>query len=306
MTTEREELLAWVDQNFDIERPAQVVAQLQEIIWQTHVRATAAGRAQVEARYWAPVTRTGQVKVGDRLRFNIGDKAHTARAKLILQPGAKQEEVIYHKGNNFYFITAMVVDGASSHKSVEVLTAGQPEAKEAPARDENLPTDLSHRLRETADQQPGWKPLLTAAADEIERYYGGMMAWKQTAEKKDADWNAERMARVDERCAARATKEAPAALSDEQIENIERIAHRWAQAAYCKALNKGGEDIDSIRKELRIVLAAAGNSQDAKDAARFRYICDNAYRQTFDLSESQDSINATIDAAMAAPSPAEG
>jgi hypothetical protein len=70
------------------------------------------------------------------------------------------------------------------------------------------PTDLSHRLRETADQQPGWKPLLTAAADEIERYYGGMLAWKQTAEKKDRDWNAERTARVDDRIAARAAHQA--------------------------------------------------------------------------------------------------
>lgn len=65
------------------------------------------------------------------------------------------------------------------------------------------PTDLSHRLRETADQQPGWKSLLNAAAEEIERYYGGMMAWKQTAEKKDRDWQAERMGRVDDRIAAR-------------------------------------------------------------------------------------------------------
>lgn len=52
---------------------------------------------------------------------------------------------------------------------------------------ENRPTDLSHRLRETGDQQPGWKSLLTAAADEIERYYVGMLAWKGAAEAKDAD-----------------------------------------------------------------------------------------------------------------------
>lgn len=80
-------------------------------------------------------------------------------------------------------------------------------------------TDLSNRLRETADQQPGWKPLLTAAADEIERYYGGMMAWKQTAEKKDRDWQAERMERVNERCAERAQQAAaPGALDEVQID----------------------------------------------------------------------------------------
>jgi hypothetical protein len=37
--TEREQLLAWVDQNFDIECPSQVVTQLKEILWQTHLRA---------------------------------------------------------------------------------------------------------------------------------------------------------------------------------------------------------------------------------------------------------------------------
>lgn len=42
-------------------------------------------------------------------------------------------------------------------------------------------TDLSVRLRETADQHPGWKSLLTQAADEIERYYCGMLNWKRAA-----------------------------------------------------------------------------------------------------------------------------
>lgn len=84
-------------------------------------------------------------------------------------------------------------------KAVRELPAS---ARAADARSE--PTDLSHRLRETADKQPGWKPLLTAAADEIERYYGGMLAWKKTAEKKDRDWQAERMGRVDDRIKARA------------------------------------------------------------------------------------------------------
>lgn len=46
-------------------------------------------------------------------------------------------------------------------------------------------TDLSRRLREIADQQPGWKALLDSAAEEIERYYGGMMSWKEAAEAKD-------------------------------------------------------------------------------------------------------------------------
>lgn len=71
------------------------------------------------------------------------------------------------------------------------------------------PTDLSAQLRDIAKNYGTGEYLqvrpqmLNAAAEEIERYYGGMLAWKRTAEKKDRDWNEELMARVDERCAAR-------------------------------------------------------------------------------------------------------
>jgi hypothetical protein len=49
------------------------------------------------------------------------------------------------------------------------------------------PTDISQRLRGYADTYG--HPLRTdllAAVEEIERYYGGMMAWKRTAEARDA------------------------------------------------------------------------------------------------------------------------
>ncbi len=56
-----------------------------------------------------------------------------------------------------------------------------------------LPTDISTRLRELADSSdvhgikriPG--RMLLEAAEEVERYYGGMVNWKETAEAKDAD-----------------------------------------------------------------------------------------------------------------------
>lgn len=72
--------------------------------------------------------------------------------------------------------------------------------------DERAPTDISKRLREYASN-PGYShndyaDTMRAAAEEIERYYGGMLAWKQTAEKKDRDWNAERMGRVNDRISA--------------------------------------------------------------------------------------------------------
>ncbi|MDQ7989048.1 MAG: hypothetical protein REI09_05370 [Candidatus Dactylopiibacterium sp.] len=51
--------------------------------------------------------------------------------------------------------------------------------------DERKLTELSVRLRTAADQHPGWRDILTSAANEIERYYGGMLYWKATAEAKD-------------------------------------------------------------------------------------------------------------------------
>jgi hypothetical protein len=78
-------------------------------------------------------------------------------------------------------------------------------------REKAQPTDLSKRLRQIAseDTSPYFctnvpKDDLRAAADEIDRYYGGMLAWKQTAEKKDRDWNEARMARENDRVAVRA------------------------------------------------------------------------------------------------------
>ncbi|MFC3457203.1 hypothetical protein [Massilia haematophila] len=70
---------------------------------------------------WTPVTKPGQVRVGDKLRFTIGDKHYSQRAKLILHAGKEDEEVIYDKGRNFYFITKCVLSGFSNHKNVEVL-----------------------------------------------------------------------------------------------------------------------------------------------------------------------------------------
>jgi len=75
---------------------------------------------------WTPVTKPGQVRVGDKLRFTIGDKHYSQRAKLILHAGMEDEEVIYDKGRNFYFITKCVLSGFSNHKNVEVLQATAP------------------------------------------------------------------------------------------------------------------------------------------------------------------------------------
>lgn len=68
---------------------------------------------------WQPLQSTGQVHVGDRLKFKVGDKIIEGRAALVLHAGTSLEEVVYDRSNNFYFITAMALDGTSSHKDVE-------------------------------------------------------------------------------------------------------------------------------------------------------------------------------------------
>jgi hypothetical protein len=78
---------------------------------------------QDEREGWQRVTAPGQVKVGDKLRFTIGDKAYSEKAKLILNAGREGEEVIYDKSRNYYFITKCVLSGFSNHKNVEFRRA---------------------------------------------------------------------------------------------------------------------------------------------------------------------------------------
>lgn len=112
---------------------------------------------------------------------------------------------------------------AAANPAVVLGLIARIESTEAPAP--SRPTEISGRLRQRASEampnQDDAKLMLTAA-DECDRFYGGMMAWKKTAQKKDADWNAERMARVDERCAARAVP--PATASGDELAAFEAYA----------------------------------------------------------------------------------
>lgn len=77
----------------------------------------------------------------------------------------------------------------------------------APALSERAPseakTDLSKQLRDIAAPHDMGSyvqvrpQMLIAAATEIERYYGGMMAWKKTAEAKDREVEAPSAGSVD-------------------------------------------------------------------------------------------------------------
>lgn len=70
---------------------------------------------------WVKFTSYGQVNIGDKLRFNIGDRIYHERVKLILNRGTNNEEVVYNQKRNFYFISSMVLSGGSNHKNVEIM-----------------------------------------------------------------------------------------------------------------------------------------------------------------------------------------
>lgn len=69
---------------------------------------------------WLPLRRPGQIQPGDYLSFTVGGKPLCVKAKEILFPGTDREEIIYRRRRNQYFITAMAVDGTSTHKGVMV------------------------------------------------------------------------------------------------------------------------------------------------------------------------------------------
>jgi len=69
---------------------------------------------------WKNLTAVGQVKAGDFLSFTVGGKDIVTKAKEILFPGTPQEEVLYNRKKNHYFITSLAVDGVSTHKDVMV------------------------------------------------------------------------------------------------------------------------------------------------------------------------------------------
>ena len=126
---------------------------------------------------------------------------------------------------------------------VRALLAAAPVAPTAP-------TDISARLREYAGD-PGYShadysDVMRTAADEIERYYGAMLAWKQTAETKDRKLSEEMRKRIDERVAARIAEGSP--LTQAQIDHI---CEQWDGCMYDQGIISEGIDIGaSIRAEL--------------------------------------------------------
>lgn len=76
---------------------------------------------------WKRITAPGQVKVGDKLRFTIGDEPFSERVKQIINPGYPDEELIYNKRRNFYVITSNAITNFGSSKNVEFLARASAE-----------------------------------------------------------------------------------------------------------------------------------------------------------------------------------
>ncbi|PLP96920.1 hypothetical protein [Cupriavidus pauculus] len=67
---------------------------------------------------WQPITAPGQVTVGDKLRFTIGDKPYSETVKEVLHPGTDKEELIYNMRRNYYLITSMSIKNTGSQRNV--------------------------------------------------------------------------------------------------------------------------------------------------------------------------------------------
>lgn len=108
------------------------------------------------------------------------------------------------------------------------------------------PTSLSRQLRTAANADVGidLAKLLIGAAEEIDRYYGGMLAWKKTAEKKDRDWQAERMERVNDRIKSRAADALDSQPTECPIPWEQRIP------AHVRQIGTACSEIDYVKAEL--------------------------------------------------------
>lgn len=69
---------------------------------------------------WEPLRAAGQIRVGDKIRFELSGDTVTRRVKKIIAPGTESEEIIYSKNNNFCLITSMALAGKSLHKNARV------------------------------------------------------------------------------------------------------------------------------------------------------------------------------------------
>ena len=67
------------------------------------------------------LTDYGQITEGDFIIIDFCGARMCVTANQVLQKGTENEEIVYNRKKNFYFITSMVLDGTSNHKNVYVV-----------------------------------------------------------------------------------------------------------------------------------------------------------------------------------------
>ena len=79
----------------------------------------------MKSLFFERVHRAGQVHKGDALVMLCSSQGvvYTANAKKIVKAGTEDEEVIYNKKKNHYFITRLI--GSQWHKEVYIVRASK-------------------------------------------------------------------------------------------------------------------------------------------------------------------------------------
>ena len=149
-------------------------------------------------------------------------------------------------------------------------------AASAEGQEPRKPTDISQRLREYAGN-PGFShndyaDTMRAAADECERFYGGMVAWKETAQQKDrtiidlraklADVAPGREAAEDCDALNSAVQRAASELPDGYTITVE-VERGYGGVSWC---NPDGEQCDEYHSDILaedVIDALADAKQDA-------------------------------------------
>ena len=177
--------------------------------------------------------------------------------------------------------------------ALKAWKAGRAALAAAPvqAQEPRKPTDLSSRLRSYIDQNLVPYPIdVLAAADEIERYYAGMLNWKETAEAKDR-------APVQPLTVPHGWKLMPVRMAPEMKSILKEAAPKWnAESIYGNLLEAAPAapaaqgDAKDACAEMRALCSACGGTGDVHGLDgewRGQCTCVHAWQQRAEKAEDQ-------------------
>lgn len=101
--------------------PDVVRNQTPECLARVLARAARTACAQVLAEeefQFDHLLRPGQIQAGDMIRFTVAGRRMEGVVREVLNAGRDDEEIIYNRKRNHFFITSMAVNGTSTHKHV--------------------------------------------------------------------------------------------------------------------------------------------------------------------------------------------